>query len=86
MQVKYLLLGHNILPEGIAAHLVASLLAGLAVATTTNPVSNTQPVPPSPQLQVALTLDLGKRVQRQVGSAWLGALSSGRELGPSFQG
>ena len=38
-QVKYLLLGHNILPEGIAAHLVSSILAGLAVATTTNPVS-----------------------------------------------
>jgi hypothetical protein len=36
--VKYLLLGHNLLSEGVAAHLVASISAGLAVATTTNPV------------------------------------------------
>lgn len=38
-EVKYLLLGHNLLPEGMASHLVSSILAGLAVATTTNPVS-----------------------------------------------
>jgi hypothetical protein len=37
-EVKYLLLGHNLLEEGPAAHLVSSTLAGLAVATTTNPI------------------------------------------------
>lgn len=39
LQVKYLLLRNELLPEGLASHLVASILAGLAVATTTNPVS-----------------------------------------------
>lgn len=39
LQVKYLLLRNELLPEGLASHLVASTLAGLAVATTTNPVS-----------------------------------------------
>lgn len=37
-EMKYMLLRHDILPEGLASHLVSSILAGLAVATTTNPV------------------------------------------------
>lgn len=36
--MKYLLLGNGILPEGIGAHMASSIVAGLAVATTTNPL------------------------------------------------
>ncbi|KAF6264115.1 mitochondrial carrier domain-containing protein [Scenedesmus sp. NREL 46B-D3] len=37
-EVKYLLLGQGLLQEGMAAHIVSSITAGLAVATTTNPL------------------------------------------------
>lgn len=37
-ETKYLLLGSGLLQEGIAAHMCASIMAGLAVATTTNPI------------------------------------------------
>jgi len=37
-EVKYLLLGHGLLQEGLAAHFVSSAMAGLAVATATNPI------------------------------------------------
>jgi hypothetical protein len=37
-EVKYLLLGQGLLQEGVAAHIVSSITAGLAVATTTNPL------------------------------------------------
>lgn len=37
-EVKYLMLGSGYFQEGLATHFVASTLAGLAVATTTNPV------------------------------------------------
>jgi solute carrier family 25 protein 14/30 len=37
-EVKYLLLGQGLLQEGVAAHVVSSITAGLAVATTTNPL------------------------------------------------
>lgn len=36
--MKYLLLGQGLLQEGMAAHIVSSITAGLAVATTTNPL------------------------------------------------
>lgn len=37
-ETKYLLLGSGLLQEGMAAHICASLFAGFAVATTTNPI------------------------------------------------
>lgn len=37
-EIKYTLLRQGLLEEGPAAHFVASTLAGLAVATTTNPI------------------------------------------------
>lgn len=86
VQVKYLLLGHNILPEGVAAHLVASLLAGLAVATTTNPVSIEQPVSPSPQLQINCGVDFGLRTAAAAcGGAWLRALVACMSCAQAFQ-
>jgi solute carrier family 25 protein 14/30 len=37
-EVKYLLIGKGLMQEGVAAHIVSSITAGLAVATTTNPL------------------------------------------------
>ena len=37
-EVKYLLIGNGLLEEGVGAHIASSITAGLAVATTTNPL------------------------------------------------
>lgn len=37
-EVKYLLLGSGLMGEGLGLHFISSCLAGLAVATTTNPI------------------------------------------------
>jgi hypothetical protein len=37
-EIKYLLIGQGVMQEGVAAHIVSSITAGLAVATTTNPL------------------------------------------------